>query len=70
MCTGAQYVILIRNNSAIMNSLPEWTDLRFFLELARAGTLSGASRRLEVEHTTVARSSAPPCSTVRAKATN
>jgi len=38
-----------------MNSLPEWTDLRFFLELARAGTLSGASRRLEVEHTTVAR---------------
>ncbi|MES2149968.1 MAG: LysR family transcriptional regulator [Pseudomonadota bacterium] len=38
-----------------MNSLPEWTDLRYFLELARAGTLSGASRRLEVEHTTVAR---------------
>lgn len=38
-----------------MNSLPEWTDLRFFLELARCGTLSGASRRLEVEHTTVAR---------------
>ncbi|MBQ5949528.1 LysR family transcriptional regulator [Massilia sp. ST3] len=38
-----------------MNTLPEWTDLRFFLELARAGTLSGASRRLEVEHTTVAR---------------
>jgi DNA-binding transcriptional LysR family regulator len=38
-----------------MQTLPEWTDLRFFLELARAGTLSGASRRLEVEHTTVAR---------------
>lgn len=38
-----------------MNSLPEWTDLRFFLELARSGTLSGASRRLNVEHTTVAR---------------
>ncbi len=38
-----------------MHSLPEWTDLRFFLELARAGTLSGASRRLVVEHTTVAR---------------
>jgi DNA-binding transcriptional LysR family regulator len=38
-----------------MHTLPEWTDLRFFLELARAGTLSGASRRLEVEHTTVAR---------------
>jgi len=38
-----------------MNSMPEWTDLRYFLELARAGTLSGASRRLGVEHTTVAR---------------
>lgn len=38
-----------------VNTLPEWTDLRFFLELARAGTLSGASRRLDVEHTTVAR---------------
>lgn len=37
------------------NPLPEWTDLRFFLELARAGTLSAASRRLAVEHTTVAR---------------
>jgi DNA-binding transcriptional LysR family regulator len=50
------------HNSAHMNkpatatgNLPEWTDLRFFLELARAGTLSGASRRLDVEHTTVAR---------------
>lgn len=38
-----------------MNTLPEWTDLRFFLELARTGTLSGTSRRLSVEHTTVAR---------------
>ena len=38
-----------------MNTLPEWTDLRFFLELARTGTLSGAARRLAVEHTTVAR---------------
>lgn len=39
----------------LMNTLPEWTDLRFFLELARSGTLSGTSRRLSVEHTTVAR---------------
>ena len=54
MCTSAQYVLLISDNDP-MNTLPEWTDLRFFLELARAGTLSGASRRLEVEHTTVAR---------------
>src|SRR5438067_1053651 len=45
MCTSAQCAALISNNAA-MNTLPEWTDLRFFLELARAGTLSGASRRL------------------------
>jgi DNA-binding transcriptional LysR family regulator len=38
-----------------MKTLPEWTDLRYFLELARTGTLSGASRGLQVEHTTVAR---------------
>ena len=34
---------------------PDWSDLSYFLELARQGTLSGASRRLGVEHTTVAR---------------
>lgn len=39
----------------MQTTMPEWTDLRFFLELARAGTLSAASRRLAVEHTTVAR---------------
>lgn len=38
-----------------MITLPEWTDLRFFLELARSGTLSSTARRLAVEHTTVAR---------------
>lgn len=38
-----------------MQRLPEWTDLRFFLELARAGTLSAAARRLGVEHSTVSR---------------
>lgn len=32
-----------------------WDNLRFFLELARAGTLTTAARRLDVEHTTVAR---------------
>ncbi|MBU0752455.1 MAG: LysR family transcriptional regulator [Gammaproteobacteria bacterium] len=37
------------------SALPEWTDMRYFLEVARAGTLSGAARRLGVEHTTVAR---------------
>lgn len=33
----------------------DWDNLRFFLELARTGTLVGAARRLAVDHTTVAR---------------
>ena len=33
----------------------DWDNLRYFLELARAGTLVSAARRLEVDHTTVAR---------------
>lgn len=32
-----------------------WDDLRFFVELARAGTLSRAALRLDVRHTTIAR---------------
>lgn len=32
-----------------------WDDLRFFLALAREGTVSGAGRVLQVKHTTVAR---------------
>ncbi|PQO96459.1 LysR family transcriptional regulator [Massilia phosphatilytica] len=34
---------------------PDWDDLRFFLALCEAGTLSGAARATGVEHTTVAR---------------
>jgi DNA-binding transcriptional LysR family regulator len=34
---------------------PDWDDLRFFLALCEAGTLSGAARATRVEHTTVAR---------------
>ena len=33
----------------------DWDNLRYFLELARTGTLAAAARRLGVEHTTVAR---------------
>ena len=33
----------------------DWNNLRYFLELARTGTLVNAARRLEVDHTTVAR---------------
>ncbi|QRM33324.1 LysR family transcriptional regulator (plasmid) [Microvirga sp. VF16] len=32
-----------------------WDDIRYFLALARSGSLSGASRALGVEHSTVAR---------------
>lgn len=47
MCVNAQY----------KTDPPDadWGDLRFFLEVARCGTLLAASRRLGVEHTTVAR---------------
>jgi DNA-binding transcriptional LysR family regulator len=34
---------------------PDWDDLRFFLALCGAGTLTGAARATGVEHTTVAR---------------
>ncbi|HSN25607.1 MAG TPA: LysR family transcriptional regulator, partial [Kofleriaceae bacterium] len=33
----------------------DWDGLRYFLAVARAGTLSGAARDLRVEHTTIAR---------------
>ena len=32
-----------------------WDDIRFFLALARGGSLSAAARVLQVEHSTVAR---------------
>jgi DNA-binding transcriptional LysR family regulator len=37
-----------------MHSL-NWDDLQVFLAVARTGRLSGAARRLQVEHTTIAR---------------
>jgi DNA-binding transcriptional LysR family regulator len=33
----------------------EWDDIRYFLELARTGSLSATARRLDVRHSTVAR---------------
>jgi DNA-binding transcriptional LysR family regulator len=33
----------------------DWNDLRYFLAIARAGTLTSAARDLKVEHTTVGR---------------
>src|SRR5574337_554967 len=47
LCTNAQRWPMAR--------YPEWSDLRYFLELARTGKLAATARRLGVEHTTVAR---------------
>ena len=33
----------------------EWNDVRFFLAVAREGTLTGAAQRLRIDHTTVGR---------------
>lgn len=33
----------------------DWGDIRYFLALAREGSLSAAARRLKVDHTTIAR---------------
>jgi DNA-binding transcriptional LysR family regulator len=33
----------------------DWNDLRYFLSAARAGTLAGAARSLEVDHSTIGR---------------
>ncbi|TAL97778.1 MAG: LysR family transcriptional regulator [Paraburkholderia sp.] len=33
----------------------DWNDMRHFIALAEAGTLSGAARKLQVDHATVAR---------------
>ena len=35
--------------------MPDWSDLRFFLEVARTGTLAAAARKLGVDNTTVGR---------------
>lgn len=52
MCKYAQFMFAaIPLGGLLMN----WDDLRFFLALAREGTVSGAGRVLSVKHTTVAR---------------
>src|SRR5258708_11918797 len=36
-------------------AMPDWGDVRYFLELSRTGTLAAAARRLSVDYTTVGR---------------
>ncbi|HZX64527.1 MAG TPA: LysR family transcriptional regulator, partial [Myxococcales bacterium] len=35
--------------------MADWSDLRYFLELSRSGTLAAAARKLRVDYTTVGR---------------
>ena len=35
--------------------MPDWENLRYFLAVARVGTLSGAARNLQVDHATISR---------------
>ena len=44
-----------RARSTTVSRIMDWDNLRYFLELARSGTLAAAARRAGVEHTTVAR---------------
>lgn len=41
--------------NAAWGAMTDWSDLRFFLELARTGTLAAAARKLGVDNTTVGR---------------
>lgn len=38
-----------------MPNLPEWTDVRYFLEVARTQKITAAAERMGVEHSTVSR---------------
>lgn len=46
-----------KNTGKALLDIPRlhWDDIRYFFELARVGSLSGAARKLSVEHSTVAR---------------
>ncbi|SAK53595.1 LysR family transcriptional regulator [Caballeronia hypogeia] len=44
-----------RRRTEIMKNDLEWTDFRYFLEVARTGKISTAGERLNVEHSTVSR---------------
>jgi DNA-binding transcriptional LysR family regulator len=41
--------------TGLATGLSDWDDLRFFLAVARAGSVSGAARALDVNHATVSR---------------
>jgi DNA-binding transcriptional LysR family regulator len=53
-CTGA--IAQPTHDGEMTNSRePDWNDVRYFLAVARSGSLAGAARLLGVRHTTVSR---------------
>jgi len=60
MCVNSrkQTLTVQKSTDKISHAVPAtvaWDDIRFYLAVARAGSLSAAARLLEVEHSTVAR---------------
>jgi DNA-binding transcriptional LysR family regulator len=45
----------LRGEHAKLHGMPDWDEMRFFLELARTRTLASAARKLRVDYTTVGR---------------
>src|SRR5688500_170580 len=45
----------LRSRYAIVHGMFDWDDARFFLAIARAGSVSGAGRNLRVQQSTVSR---------------
>jgi DNA-binding transcriptional LysR family regulator len=52
---GLSEIVYICDMPVQKRSDPDWEDLRYFLALARHGSLSAAARALKVSHATVAR---------------
>lgn len=46
---------MCKNAQMLATGAMNWDDLRIFLAIARTGTVSGAARRLDVQHSTVSR---------------
>src|SRR5690606_41499206 len=55
MCYPAKAVAKIASSPCMNANADNWDDLRVFLAVARAGSLSGAARALGVNHSTVFR---------------
>src|SRR5690606_10345070 len=55
MCCPAKVVAKVASCLCMNANADNWDDLRVFLAVARAGSLSGAARSLGVNHSTVFR---------------